>query len=81
MTANPYQVAGSSIARMLGRESLVKRIEAHWMKSMPDHVSVVGPAHYGKSVLLRHLADAHRVGSGCYLTTTYVDLRHGDARV
>ena len=80
MTANPYQVAGSSIARMLGRESLVKRIEAHWMKSVPDHVSVVGPAHYGKSVLLRHLADAHRVGSGCYLTTTYVDLRHGDAR-
>ena len=80
MTANPYQVAGSSIARMLGRESLVKRIEAHWMKIKPDHVSVVGPAHYGKSVLLRHLADAHRVGSGCYLTTTYVDLRHGDAR-
>ena len=80
MAANPYQVAGSSIAGMLGRESLVKRIEAHWMKSVPDHVSVVGPAHYGKSVLLHHLADAHRVGSDCYLTTTYVDLRHGDAR-
>jgi len=39
-------------------------------------VSVVGPKHYGKSVLLRHLADAYRAGSSGYLTTAHIDLRH-----
>ena len=61
---------------MLGRAALVRRIETRWLKEVPDHVSVVGPAHYGKSVLLRHLANAHRTGSACYLTTAHVDLGH-----
>ena len=61
---------------MLGRMSLVRRIEGHLLKSTPDHVSVVGPKHYGKSVLLRHLADAYRAGSSGYLTTAHIDLRH-----
>ena len=76
MTANPYQVLGPSIPPMLGRASLVRRIEGHLLKSTPDHVSVVGPKHYGKSVLLRHLADAYRAGSSGYLTTAHIDLRH-----
>ena len=61
---------------MLGRASLVRRIKGHLLKSTPDHVSVVGPKHYGKSVLLRHLADACRAGSSGYLTTAHIDLRH-----
>ena len=77
MTANPYQVLGPSVPRMLGRETLLRRIDGHLSKTSPDHVSVVGPAHYGKSVLLRHLADAYREGSEHYLTTVHVDLRHG----
>ena len=76
MTANPYQVLGPSIPPMLGRASLVQRIEGHLLKSTPDHVSVVGPKHYGKSVLLRHLADAYRAESSGYLTTVHIDLRH-----
>ena len=32
-------------------------------------------SHYGKSVLLSHLADVHRTGSSHYLTTVYVDFR------
>ena len=61
---------------MLGRAALVQRIENHLSKPSPDHVSVVGPKHYGKSVLLRHLADVYRAGSGGYLTTVHIDLRH-----
>ena len=78
MTTNPYQVFGASTPPMLGRASLVDRInQHHLLKPSPDHVSVVGPAHYGKSVLLRHLADTHRTGSSHYLTAAYIDLRHG----
>lgn len=75
MTSNPYQVWGPLVPPMLGRMALVRRIETRWEREVPDHVSVVGPAHYGKSVLLRHLASVHRTGSTCYLTTAHVDLR------
>ena len=80
MTTNPYQVLGPSIPPMLGRAALVQRIEGHLSKPTPDHVSVVGPKHYGKSVLLRHLADAYRAGSSGYLTTAHIDLRHDTPR-
>ena len=75
MTESPYQVLGASAPSMLGRAALVRRIEGHLLKPSPDHVSVVGPAHYGKSVLLRHLAISHREGSSKYLTTVHIDLR------
>jgi hypothetical protein len=55
----------------------MRTLESHLLKSTPDHVSVVGPAHYGKSVLLKHLAGVYGSGSGSYLTAVYVDLRHG----
>ena len=80
MTANPYQVLGPSIPPMLGRASLVQRIESHLSKPTPDHVSVVGPKHYGKSVLLRHLADAYRAESSGYLTAVHIDLRRDTPR-
>ena len=76
MTTNPYQVLGSSIPPLLGRAALFRNIKQHLLKPQPDHVSVIGPKHYGKSVLLRHLAEAHRTGSGRYLTTAYIDLRN-----
>ena len=76
MTTNPYQVLGSSIPPMLGRADLFRRIEQHLLKPQPEHVSVVGPKHYGKSVLLRHLAGTHRTESTGYVTTAYIDLRN-----
>ena len=51
---------------MLGRGSLVRQIERHLLKPSPDHVSVVGPKHYGKSVLLRHLAGTYLLGPTGY---------------
>lgn len=77
MTENPYQLMGRSVPPLFGRKALLQRIKRHLEKLSPDHVSVVGPAHYGKSVLLRHLAKEYRTGSGAYLTTVHIDLRHG----
>jgi len=62
---------------MLGRASLMRTIKEHLLKPSPDHVSVVGPAYYGKSVVLWHLAASFRNGSGGYLTASHIDLRHG----
>ena len=76
-TTSPYRVLGPSVPPMLGRAALMRRIENHLLKPTPDHVSVVGPAHYGKSVLLKHLASAYGGGSSGYVAAAYVDLRHG----
>ncbi|MBM4396453.1 MAG: hypothetical protein FJ087_12290 [Deltaproteobacteria bacterium] len=73
---HPYQVLGASVPAMLGRVRLVQQIERHILKPSPDHVSVVGPARYGKSVLLHGLALRHAQGSPRYVTAGYVDLRH-----
>ena len=53
------------------------RIDNHLQKPSPDHVSVVGPAHYGKSVLLQHAVVSYWTGSSGYVTASYIDLRHG----
>ena len=55
----------------------MRSIKDHLLKPSPDHVSVVGPAYYGKSVVLWHLAASFRSGSGGYLTASHIDLRHG----
>ena len=75
---DPYQVLGPSVPPMLGRAALMGRIDKHLRKPSPDHVSVVGPAHYGKSVLLRHVAATYRDGIEQYVTAAYVDLRRGE---
>ena len=77
MTTDQYQVLGASVPPMLGRASLMRTITDHLLKPSPDHVSVVGPAYYGKSVMLRHLATSFLNGSGSYLTASHIDLRHG----
>ena len=48
---NPYRVLGPRIPSMLGRAELVARIESRLDQQEPEHVSVVGPAMFGKSVL------------------------------
>ena len=73
---NPYRVFGPTVPVMLGRAALMNEIAGRILKDTPDHVSIVGPAHYGKSVILSHLAEVHRTGSSHYLTTVYIDFRY-----
>lgn len=77
MKAELYPVMGASVPPLLGRSDLLRTLTGHLTKSSPDHVTVVGPARYGKSVILSHLAQHFRRAAGIYLTTVYVDLRHG----
>ena len=74
MADNPFQVLGSRVPRLIGRErewnrllSLVER----------NHLSVVGPKYIGKSVLLLSLADHFIPGTGAFRTSVFWNLRHG----
>ncbi|MCY3734713.1 MAG: hypothetical protein OXG42_10570 [Chloroflexi bacterium] len=77
MAVNPYPVLGPNIPGLLGRASLIRQFDRHLLKESPDHVSVVGPALYGKSVVLRHVADTYLMRPADYVTAVYVDLRRG----
>ncbi len=77
MSDIPYQVLGVDVPSMLGRERLFEELCRHLSKSNPDHVSVIGPALFGKSVLLNHLATQFARPSEHFSTSLYWDLRHG----
>jgi predicted AAA+ superfamily ATPase len=57
MPESPYRVLGVDIPALMGRAKLSAQLWDRLMKPTPDHVAVVGPRHYGKTVLLKHLAD------------------------
>ena len=76
MNGNPYHVFGTDIPPMLGRQRLFDQLVRQLTKQTPDHVSVTGPRHYGKSVLLQHLANFFGNGTGSYVASAYLDLRH-----
>lgn len=77
MSGSPYQVFGVGVPTMFGRERLFEKLRRHLNKPTPDHVSVIGPAKFGKSVLLNHLAEQFRQTGEYFTTTMYWDLRHG----
>jgi hypothetical protein len=55
MNEHPYQVFGATPAQMLGRKSIWETILRKLNKPSPDHITVVGQAHIGKTVLLNAL--------------------------
>ena len=77
MSSSPYQILGVGVPPMLGREQLFEELLRHLAKAVPDHMSVVGPSLFGKSVLLNHLASHFKSGRDHYITAMYWDLRHG----
>ena len=80
MNESPFQVRGVGIPAMLGRGKIFDRLCGHLTKPTPDHVCVVGPPSYGKSVILSHLASYFEGGGDHYVTALYWDLRHGNAQ-
>ena len=80
MNDRPYQVLGDGVPRMLGRKRLFRKLLGHLLKDTPDHVCVVGPTLFGKSVLLNHLSSHLKSEDDHYLTSVYWDLRHGTPR-
>ena len=77
MSDSPYQVFGVGVPPMFGRERLFERLCRHLNKPTSDHVSVIGPTRFGKSVLLNHLAGHFKHRGEYFATSMYWDLRHG----
>lgn len=77
MSDRTYQVLGVGIPPMLGRERLFQELRGHLTKPTPDHMCVVGPRRFGKSVLLNHLASHFKDAGDHYVASLYWDLRHG----
>jgi hypothetical protein len=75
MQDNPFQVLGPSVPTMVGRRSTIERIQNHLDRDQPEHVSVIGPARYGKSVILSELERRYAPGCPGYHTAVYLDLR------
>lgn len=77
MTGTQYKVFGGSTAHMHGRKQELATLVGRLTKSSPDHVSVVAPKHYGKTLLLKafkkSLENDHK---DIFLAVVYWDLRH-----
>jgi hypothetical protein len=69
---NPYQVFGSTTPQMLGRARLGERVIE---RLRTQHVSVVAPQYFGKTVFLKGLASAPAVLRH-FTDVVYWDLRH-----
>ena len=76
MSVSHYQVLGPEIPPMLGRERLFEKLCRHLTKATPDHMCVVGPTMFGKSVLLKHLALHFKDPGDHYTGSLYWGLRH-----
>jgi len=64
----PVPSDGHHRAKMLGRRRLIEQIERRVLKPSPDHVQIVGPRLFGKSVLLKNLVERLSPGSAHYTT-------------
>lgn len=76
--SNPYPLSGLTIPDLLDRTQLLKQICADLgSKATPDHVSVVGPNYFGKTVLLNKVAAHFQQVDSPYRIVCFWDLRHG----
>lgn len=76
--SNPYVLPGLAIADMLDRSQIFKAICSDLgEKATPDHVSIVGPKYFGKTVLLNKIASYFQEQGSSYQLVCYWDLRHG----
>jgi hypothetical protein len=72
LSPSAYQVGGVSIPTLLGREGQLKLILSRLTE---NHICVVGPKNFGKTVLLNGLAK-HAVENDHFTACVYWDLRH-----
>ncbi|MBS1789703.1 MAG: ATP-binding protein [Acidobacteria bacterium] len=75
MTENPYQVFGTTPALMLGRKGTWGTIMRRLDKPKPDHVSVIGPALIGKTILLNALTARLNQDKNLFDACIYWDVR------
>lgn len=77
MTHRPYEVLGKREAPMRGRSRQLEALLRQLFKATPEHVSLIGPKHIGKTLFLKHLVARVRAEPEKYLTAIYWNVRHG----
>lgn len=74
---NPYALPSLVIATLRGRDQVFRKIcQDLGEKTTPDHVSIVGPRYFGKTVLLKTIAEQFGQPGSRYQVVLYWDLRH-----
>jgi hypothetical protein len=76
MSEKRYAIYGKVTPKMLDRAKVFDRIRRNQLKQTPDHLSVIAPPLFGKTVLMSHVADFFRKDDSPYLAVVHWDMRH-----
>ena len=72
MPENPFQVLGETIARCYGRDKDIAQLLRRLNPEAPQHTSIVGSKHIGKTVLLNALAESYKTDpSNAFVACVY----------
>jgi len=74
MTDSIFPILGTEDIPMVGRQALSERIWSDLTKSSPSNLSIVGPRHIGKTVLLKSLIDRAKQVDSPYSLVVYWQL-------
>lgn len=73
----PYELPGLHVPKLLGRSAnLTGLVRDLSEKATPDHISLVAPRYFGKSVLINALAERFAAPESHYKVVINWDLRH-----
>jgi hypothetical protein len=73
----PYQLPGLHVPMLLGRSATLSELVRDLAeKATPDHISIVAPRYFGKSVLIQALAERFAEPDSHYRIVINWDLRH-----
>ncbi|MBK8762403.1 MAG: NACHT domain-containing protein [Sulfuritalea sp.] len=74
---DPYELPGLHIPKLLGRSAVLAGLVRDLAeRETPDHISVVAPRYFGKSVLIQALAQRFTAPGSHYRVVINWDLRH-----
>lgn len=74
---NPYALPGLEVATLRGRKQVFRKVCADLgEKTTPDHISIVAPRYFGKTVLLHALASHFANPDSPYQLVVFWDLKH-----
>jgi hypothetical protein len=76
MSDSLFQISGPSVPPLVGRKSAMQRLTSSLAKPTPDHLQVVGPRFFGKTILMHSLAEKIRSGDARFKTVVLWDLAH-----
>jgi hypothetical protein len=71
-----FQISGATVPQLVGRKSAMQRLTSSLAKPTPDHLQIVGPRFFGKTVLMHALAAKIRSGDSRFKTVALWDLAH-----